>query len=213
MASQPTGKEKWTVDAYVEFESKGDMRYEYYDGRLLAKSGEHANHSQMAVRLISLMGSAIRQSGCDGFECHMRIKAPQNCYIYSDVCVVCGDAEFADPHKTMLTNPTMVYEVASVYSMYLDHIVKRELYLNIPSVQSYVIIEHFRPFVTVYTRTQSSWQMRTYKNLNAEIPLEQIASSLRLNDLYEDLQLEHFEQHDWIDIPPYTRNSSLPIRF
>lgn len=61
-----------------------------------------------------------------------------DCYFYPDVLVDCSD--LADD-SVFTETPTIIVEVLSKSTRHIDRVIKREKYLQIPTLQEYILIE------------------------------------------------------------------------
>ncbi|WP_349307081.1 Uma2 family endonuclease [Acinetobacter corruptisaponis] len=67
----------------------------------------------------------------------MKVKI-DDCYFYPDVLVDCSD--LADD-SVFTETPTIIVEVLSKSTRQIDRVIKREKYLQIPTLQEYILIE------------------------------------------------------------------------
>lgn len=65
---------------------------------------------------------------------------------------------------------------------------KLDAYLEIPSLECYVILEQHTPFAIVMRRTDKGFLRDTYTGIEAEISLPFLGCSLSLRDIYSGIE-------------------------
>ena len=190
MASNPL-PQKWTVEEYLAYEEEMDTRYEYIDGEVVAMSGGTDKHSLIIANITGSLWQPLRKSPCRVYSSDMRIKVSQSKYLYPDLSVVCGQAQFDEDNHTTLTNPTLVIEVTSPSSESYDKGIKAEYYRNLPSVKAYLVIDQHQMKAQLFLRQTDSWLLTQYDELKQSIPLPFVDYNLPLRDIYFDIELEN----------------------
>ena len=185
-----TKMRQMTVEEYLAFDEGGEIKHEFVDGELFEMTGGTANHSMIIVYAIAALVNQLNNRDCIVFDSNMRVKIDDTKYVYPDVSVVCGNAEFADDNEVILLNPTVVVEVTSPSSIERDRVSKVEFYGDIPSVLGYLILDQERVFAQWYTRIESGWHLRQFTDLADEIELEPLGCTLSLAQLYRGVNLE-----------------------
>ena len=86
----------------------------------------------------------------------MKVKVGKN-YFYPDAIIDCSE----DEQDYYTENPTLIVEVLSKSTRQKDKTLKRDLYLTIPTLQEYVLIE--QDFVDVEIQRRSNgWQSQHF---------------------------------------------------
>lgn len=189
MASDPLSQE-WTVEEYLAYEQETDSRYEYIDGEIVAMSGGTDKHSLIIANTNGSLWQPLRNSSCRVYSSDMRIKVSNSKYLYPDLTVVCGQAEFDEDNHTTLTNPTLVIEVTSPSSESYDKGIKAEFYRSVSSVQAYLVIDQHQINAQLYLRQVDSWLLKQFDEIKQTIPLLFLNYNLPLSDVYFDIDLE-----------------------
>lgn len=189
MAMEPV-KRKWTVEEYLDYEQETGIKHEYIDGEIYAMSGGTDRHSTIAVNCMAYLANNLRDSQCRVHSSDMRVQIDYQRYVYPDFSVVCGQAEFADGGRTMLTNPTLVAEVMSPSSKAYDLGTKAEYYRSLGSLQVYLLIDQDRAYVQLYTRREGEWLFTEYANLDDVVSLDAIGCTLPLSEIYRNVDVE-----------------------
>ncbi len=114
----------------------------------------------------------------------MKVRIRDNFY-YPDVLVDCNFNE-AEPYYT--DSPVIIVEVLSRSTRKMDEKKKLLEYINIPSLEEYVLIEQDLADVTVY-RKSDDWRS-THYFLGEDIYFESIDFILPVEDIYLRVQNE-----------------------
>ena len=102
---------------------------------------------------------------------------------------MCGEPK-TESNTRLLLNPLILVEVTSPTSINYDRGAKLEYYLDVPSLQAYLVVDQHRALVELYTRSESGWHMQSFANLEDELPLEALGCSLPLREIYQNIVFE-----------------------
>ena len=175
-----------SVEAFLDFAEASIYRYEYIDGEPVKITGGKFNHFRIIHRLQVLLDSLLGATGCEVLANGMLVRAGDVTLLAPDVSVVCGEPETEFDTRVLL-NPTLVVEVISPSSIDHDRVVKRNLYQSVASIQAYLIVEQDQMSAELYTRGDTGWDLRTFSQPDAEIPLDALNCSLPLRDIYQGI--------------------------
>lgn len=190
MASNPNYHQKWTVEDYLAYEEEEGIRYEYVDGEIYAMAGGTENHSKIGLNCASALLVHTRGKPCRAHASDMKVKVSEIKYLYPDFSVVCGEAQFADEKRTLLTNPTLVAEVISDSSEKYGKITKNEYYRSLPSLNYYLIIDQSRVHVQLYTAQGEGWFLQEFTRREQSISLDVIDVTLSVSEIYLDVEFD-----------------------
>lgn len=181
-----------TLEEYFALIAESDARYEYWDGTILCMSGGSRQHATLSYNLTLLLGQQLKGSKCHGKTADQAIKTPQwPPFRYPDVSVACGPPTYERIKGIdVLLNPTLIIEVLSPATEWLDHNTKKEAYQDLPSVQQYVLVSQHEVRLTIFTRIGNTWQRQDYTDLQDHIRLVSINCELLLQDVYENVEFE-----------------------
>lgn len=93
MARNPV-PEKWTVADDLTYEVKSGIRHEYVDGEIFAMSGGTDKHSLSIANINGSLWQSAKETDCRVYSTDMRVKVSETKYLYPDLSIVCGTAEF-----------------------------------------------------------------------------------------------------------------------
>ncbi|MCY3834608.1 MAG: Uma2 family endonuclease [Chloroflexi bacterium] len=178
-----------SVEEYLDFVEQSEDWYEYIDGKLHLMTSTKFNHNAIGHNLGLLLGIRLADTDCQVLSAGQGIRAGEDRYLIPDLSVVCGEPELEDDSRILL-NPTLVVEVTSPSSIDHDRVVKRDFYEAVESIQAYLVVDQHRMLVELYTRSETGWHLQTFGEPAAEVPLEALACSLPLRDIYRRIEFE-----------------------
>lgn len=197
--SNPTQDRLYTVEEYFALEASSDEKYEYIDGRIIAKgealamAGGARNHALIAANMIRAMGNILEQGPCRVYTSDLRVRIPRKAlYFYPDITVVCGAQETDPDHSAgeTITNPKLIVEVLSPGTELRDRGEKFARYLEMPSLEEYVLVnQHTRRVESLLRQNDGSWSFTFASGNGAIIKLRSLDISLPLNDIYAGVDL------------------------
>lgn len=167
-----------TVDEYLSSELARDLKHEFLDGQAYAMAGASINHERISTNINREFSYHLKGKPCESMSSDMKVRVRDNFY-YPDVLVVC-DFDDSEPYYT--DKPVIIVEVISRSTRKNDERYKLVEYLNIPTLQEYVLIEQDVADVTVY-RKSDDWRS-THYFLGDEIYFESIELTLNVEDIY-----------------------------
>ncbi len=175
-----------TVEEYINGELISEVKHEYVDGQVYAMAGASVNHNTISGNVFSAFHLHLKSSSCRSFASDMKVKTSVGNYRYPDVLAVCDNDFIENGYVTQ--TPVILVEVISRSTRKIDERDKLLEYINIPTLQEYVIIEQDVVDITVY-RKSDDWHSKHYF-LEDEIHFESINLTLSVEDIYDRVQNE-----------------------
>ena len=197
MAMPARQQECYTREEYLVREEVAEYKSEYYDGEIVAMSGGSRNHSVICLNVNRRVAEALdSRDDCVGFESNMKLDIPKhNLFVYPDMMVVCGDIEFSEERQDSILNPLLLFEVVASETEEHDIVKKFKAYLEIPSVQEYVMISEEELQVQTYFRqSEKSWLYTMADGLDATILFHSIGHEFALKEIYQKVDWQHAER-------------------
>lgn len=191
-------RRRYTVEEYLRLEAESEERHEYWDGYIVSLSqvigmaGGTYEHSVIGANVIRVLGNKLEGGPCRVMSPDMRIKVPRTpLYVYPDASVVCGPPAF-DPQagdRTTLLNPRVIVEVVSPSTEVYDRGKKLARYIEIDSLQEYVIVAQSEPRVDTYYRdADGSWAFGVALGIEAVVRLRSLDVTLPLREIYAGVE-------------------------
>lgn len=171
-----------SVDDYLKVELKSQVKHELIDGHVYAMAGVSANHERIAGNVYRKFGNHLENSPCEPFGSDIKLRVKDN-FFYPDVMV---DCQFDETEPYYTETPVLIVEVLSRSTRKNDETLKLMSYINLPSVQEYVLIEQDIADVTVLRRREG-WLPKHYF-LGDDITFEAIGLTLPVEDIYRRVQ-------------------------
>ncbi len=178
----------YSLETYIEMDKDPNVKYEFYDGFILAMAGGSPTHSKLAGNWITALNNAFRTGGknCDSFGSDLKIAINKiNRRLYPDVSVVCGPFVFDAKEPNAITNPVLVVEVLSESTESLDRGDKFIAYRQLPSLREYILVSQTEALVEVFSRVEdNTWKIQTLTNLEEEFDVPALGIRLKMADIY-----------------------------
>ena len=178
--------QQMSVEEFLDFAESSEERYEYVDGELYQMTSTKFNHNVISYNLALGLGTLLADTDCQVLPVQ-GVGAGEARFLIPDVVVVCGEPQ-TEFDTRILLNPILVVEVTSPSSIDRDRGVKRDFYQSVDSIQAYLIVDQHRMFAELYARIETGWHLRTFSQPHDDIPLEALACSLPLRDIYQRIE-------------------------
>jgi Uma2 family endonuclease len=173
-------------EEYLQLEEKSLIKHEYRQGDVYARAEASNVHVLIAGNLCTLLRNHLRGNGCLPYLFDTKVHLESiNIYYYPDIAVTCDrrDREF----KNFLRHPCLIVEVLSETTEAFDRGDKFADYLNLESLQEYVLISQNRIHVDCFRRNdRGQWVLYPYEK-GETIHLASIDFSCAIENLYEDV--------------------------
>lgn len=155
------------------------------------------NHNRLSRNLSFLLHNEMKGKGkkCDTFTSDIRLLIKEkSIYYYPDVLVTCSEKDLKNGKQA--SEPILVAEVLSKSTALRDTNEKFLAYLELPSLQYYILISQDRTAVRIYERAEKGWTMYIFTDLAQHFYLEKLDISVNLADLYEGVLWELAEEEE-----------------
>lgn len=174
-----------TVAEYLEGERDANVRHEYIDGQVYAKSGASDRHNRISLNIVTRLHDQLGAGPCEAFVSDMKLFVSPSLFYYPDVMVSCDQP--ASDHY-FRTEPGLLVEVMSPSTERTDRHEKLQAYLKIPSLREFAIILQDGMEVELHRRTDDGWQTEIYREPDDKIVFDSISLTLTVSDIYRNVQ-------------------------
>ena len=183
-----------TVEDYLELERQSKVRHEYLDGHLYVMAGESPEHADISADLLIMIGNQLGEGPCRVRTKDTKVRcgpmliprSTKGLFSYPDLVVICGEPEYLDDRRDVLTNPTLIIEVMSASTAFFDRhekFIRYQLYN--PTLIEYVLVRQDMPAVEVFARqSDGSWRYTPQLDLSQTATLNSINCTLPLARVY-----------------------------
>jgi Uma2 family endonuclease len=176
--------QRMTFDDYLAFEDAATTRHELIDGMVFAMAGATDAHELVSGSLfLQIAGPLLGK--CQVFQAGMKLKvehARDSDGYYPDILVACDPA---DRNRLFRQSPLLLIEVLSPSTERLDRGEKKLNYLQIPSLQEYVLVAQDKPKVEIMRR-RTSWVVEELYPGDT-LTLESVGLTLPLATIYQTI--------------------------
>ena len=177
-----------SIDDYLSGELVAHDKHEYVAGLVYAMVGGTNVHNSIASRVLIQLGSQLKGKRCQALNSDSKIRIRQSHhtrFYYPDVSVVCRPNPQQD---TFHDEPVVVVEVLSRGTRRIDEGEKREAYLSIPSLTTYILLEQDSAAAAVYRRSENGFEKQVFSGLNETIAVPEIQAQLSFAAVYEGIE-------------------------
>ncbi|QIR41262.1 Uma2 family endonuclease [Tolypothrix sp. PCC 7910] len=180
--------QKMTIEKYLAWEPLQDLRYEYFNGEVFAMTGGTIPHNDIALNFYRALYPHLRARGCRVNVSDVKVQlTPTSAYYYPDVVVSC-DPQDLNARK-FIQNPKIIAEVLSPGTSSKDRGEKFTNYLQMPSLQEYLLIDSEKISVERYCRGEGRmWLYYPYTEGDI-VTLSSIEFEIAIAQLYEGVVL------------------------
>lgn len=190
----PKLKTRISVEDYLAGEVTSPLKHEFIEGEIFSMAGASDNHNRIVGDLYSLLLTKLDSSKCEPFFGDIKVRASQTVYYYPDVLVSCEE-EPEDPY--FRNHPILIIEVTSPSTERIDRSEKLLYYLQIPSLQEYVVIDQDKMNVEVHRRQQNGgWLTYCFNEIDDVVELTSVELSVPLPDIYRRVQFQKDANRD-----------------
>ncbi len=193
--SQPTSlasAEFISEAEYLAREKDAPFKSEYFNGQIFAMAGGSPTHARLGITIGRACEAALEKGPCNAFNSELKVRTPgSGLYTYPDVTIVCGELEYADSDRSVITNPVVIFEVLSESTEAYDRGEKFNHYKSIKTLQAYVLVSQWEPRVEVLSRkpTGTGWDYDDANGLESLIAIPPLQITLKLADIYNKVEL------------------------
>jgi Uma2 family endonuclease len=190
-------KQRTSPEDYLKYERLSEEKHEYFEGTIVKMQGASLPHNDIVSNIIREVGNKLKGKGCRVLPSDMRTVSPgKKSYTYPDAVIVCGKPEMEDDQFDTLKTPTVIIEVISKSTENYNRRKKMIYYLQIPSLQEYVMINSIDGYeVTVCRRAENeAWTFQQYTLLEENVEFKSVGISIAMAELYENVTFEPKEE-------------------
>lgn len=193
MTAKPQEKNNMTSAEYLTMERNSlDIKHEFFDGETFAMVGAKKNHIYINSNIAAGLHNKFKtnKSPCKVVSSDMRVKIEDG-YVYPDIVIHCGEAQFEDNEFDTLTNPVVIMEILSDSTEAFDRGKKFAYYRAISTLQEYILVAQDEYHVEQYIRrNDGKWEYCSYKGTDQILKIESVDCELPLSDVYWDIKFE-----------------------
>lgn len=186
-------KHEISLDQYFDQEFVAECKHEFTDGQVQPMAWASVMHGRLSVNLMVKMAVLLQQkeSSCQLYNSdQLLFVADYNAIYYPDLMLVCGNPEYYKHKSTgrlAITNPTVIVEILSNSTQFMDKITKWACYKTIPSLKEYILINQYQYCIEKYERKgENEWLLTEKNKIEDTILIHNL--QIMLQDVYKNTQ-------------------------
>ena len=185
------GKEKISIEEYLEMENAAVEKSEYYKGEIFAMSGAKVPHNIIAGNLFIGLGLKLKGKKCKPFNGDQRIHIPSNTlFTYPDISIICGEIITLNNDDYNVLHPTVIIEVLSRSTKNYDRGEKFKLYRDIPTLKEYILVDSQSIHIETFRLNENGhWELQEYNLLSDVIIIKAIDETVSLSEIYDGVRI------------------------
>ena len=180
----------WTWEEYLEWEARPPLRYELVGGQVRAMGGGTAEHDSIGNNLRGELRARLRGKPCRPHGPDLKVRAGKDGR-YPDALIDCGPRV---PGALHAQEPTVVFEVLSRSTVWIDQTLKLQDYDAEPGIRYYVLISQDEPRALVYRRDEGGRlgirSAVVLQGLGAAIEIPELDLAVPFSAIYEGLEID-----------------------
>jgi len=198
------GKRFYTIDEYLEIEERVPEIYEFWNEDVIKLDQLDFYFKESIFNLERKLSEELEKNNYNLFSNFFLKKKKiwiksENCLFYPDLFVVGDEVEYYPNRKNIITNPLMIIEISTAYSMgnidgvrgdrtYLtDRASKFWKYQNVSTLKEYVLItDDGLTVVETYNKLDDkNWKYQVFsEEKNNVVNFESVDIKLPVKDIY-----------------------------
>ena len=185
------GKEKMSIEEYLEIENAAHEKHEYYKGEIFAMSGAKMPHNRIASNLLIAIGLKLKGKRCQPYGSDARIHIESNTlFTYPDISIICGEIITLNNDDYNVLNPTVIIEVLSKSTKNYDRGEKFKLYRDIATLKEYILVDSESIHIEIFRLNKNThWELEEYNSHTDTIIIKAIDETVSLSEIYEDVRI------------------------
>ncbi|MFN0036982.1 MAG: Uma2 family endonuclease, partial [Saprospiraceae bacterium] len=165
-----------TVEEYIEFEERSEIRHEFIHGSLYPMPGTTDDHNDICYNIKSALKQIIKNLRIYTESVKAQITSQKD-YTYPDVLVAPDPRD--QESKYIKKHPPVIFEVISRTSRTEDSVDKFIRYKKIESLQNYILVDSEKMLVEVRVKLENGeWESETYLPSDLRFPVPALGVEL-----------------------------------
>lgn len=185
------GKEKISIEDYLQMENTEVVKHEYYQGEIFAMSGAKVSHNKISGNFYAKLHAKLKGKKCNPFNSDQRIHIPSNTlFTYPDISIICGEMITLDNDDYNVLNPTVIIEVLSDSTKNYDRGEKFKLYRDIETLKEYILVDSKSIHMEVFRLNENGhWELEEYNASSDTVFIKAINESIMVSEIYDGVTL------------------------
>ena len=176
----------WTAEEYLDWESRQEFKNELIDNRVWIMLGASIQHSRVNMNLMRALYPICEEQGYELLFSRMCLQIdPDSTFVFPDLSISFGEPRMTERcNQHLFHDPVVVFEIMSPHTEAMDRGRKRELYLQMESLQGYFMVSQDEPRIEAAQRVDGDWRYRAWQGLDSTAVIEALDCELPLREIY-----------------------------
>jgi Uma2 family endonuclease len=185
------GKQKFSIEEYLEMENASIEKHEYYKGEIFAMSGAKIPHNTISRNLLGTLFAKLKGKRCQPYGSDARIHIESNTlFTYPDISVICGEIITLNNDEYNVLNPTVIIEILSKSTKNYDRGEKFKLYRDIATLKEYILVDSESIHIEVFRlNADNRWELEEYNKITEHLQIKAIEETVPLSEIYEGVSI------------------------
>ena len=182
----------WSADEYLEWESEQPYKNELIDNRVWIMCGASSRHNLISASLMAALHPLDDEQGYELLGSRMCLKVkPDSTFVYPDLTIVRGEPRMSCRlNQHTFENPAIIFEILSPSTEKMDRTRKRDLYLQLDSLQAYIVVSQEEPHMEMFHRQGDDWLHHESAGLEASLLIPALDCEIPLSEVYRRVRFE-----------------------
>jgi len=185
------GKQKVSIEEYLEMEQSSIEKHEYYKGEIFAMSGAKMPHNTISKNLLGTLFTKLKGKKCQPYGSDVRIHIESNTlFAYPDISIICDEVITRNNDDFNVLNPVVIIEILSQSTKNYDRGEKFKLYRDIPTLKEYILIDSESIYIETFRLNEKNhWELEEYNFVTEELYVKAINEKILIADIYEGVKI------------------------
>jgi len=185
------GKQKVSIEEYLEMEQSSIEKHEYYKGEIFAMSGAKMPHNTISKNLLGTLFTKLKGKKCQPYGSDVRIHIESNTlFAYPDISIICDEVITRNNDDFNVLNPVVIIEILSQSTKNYDRGEKFKLYRDIPTLKEYILIDSESIHIETFRLNEKNhWELEEYNFATEELYVKAINEKILIADIYEGVKI------------------------
>ena len=185
-----TDTKPMSVEEYIEFEERSEIRHEFIDNQLVPMPGTTRIHNTICLNLAMLLRLLLKKGTFAMFQENVKVQIEHSKdYTYPDIVVTNDPVDLEGNDAYFIKHPCVIIEVISKTSRIEDSADKFIRYKNIVTLQNYILVDSEKAWVEVrYKTSEGEWEANTYFMSDEKFPVPALGVELNFEEVYEGVR-------------------------
>ena len=183
----------WSADEYLAWESEQEYKNELIDNCVWIMRGANVQHNVISSNLICALYPLAEEQGYELLGSRMCLEVDRDStFVYPDMNIVRGEPNmncYFNPHT--FDNPILIIEIISPSTEEMDRTRKKELYLQLESLEAYILLSQGEPRVEMFRRQGDYWRHDICAGLDATLVIDTPDCEVPLSEIYQRVRFEN----------------------